>query len=60
MIELAEAGGEFAAARAGGRYHYNGLGGLDIGVGAVPLVADDGVHISGVALGNVLEWVLLK
>jgi hypothetical protein len=36
MVELAEAGGHFAAAGAGRRHHHQGVGGLDILVFASP------------------------
>ncbi len=49
VVELPQAGGQLAAAGAGGGDHHNGLFGADIGVGAIPLVADDGVHLRGVA-----------
>ena len=49
VVELGEAGGEFAAARARPRDDDEGLFGFDVGVGAVAGVADNGVDVGGVS-----------
>ena len=49
VVQLAETGGHFAAAGAGGRHHHQGTAGLDIVVFAQALVADDVGHIGRVA-----------
>ena len=49
VVELAQAGGHFAAAGAGGRDHHNGAGGLDIVVFPQALIGDNVGHIRGVA-----------
>ena len=51
MVELAEAGGHFAAAGAGGRYHDEGMAGLNVIVLSKAIIADDVDYIRGVA-GN--------
>ena len=45
VIELAEAGGHFAAAGAGRRDHHDGAAGLDVVVSAQALVGDDVRHV---------------
>src|SRR5699024_2682669 len=49
MVELAQAGGQLAAAGAGGGDHHQLPGGLDVVVLAVALVADDVGDVGGVA-----------
>jgi len=52
VVELGQAGGQLAAARTGAGDHHQWLFGLDLFVGPVPLVADDGLHIGGVTPGE--------
>ncbi len=52
MVELRETGGEFAGARAGSRNDDEGSGCLDIRIGAVAFVGNDGGDIGGVAFGE--------
>ena len=54
MVELAEAGGHLAAAGAGGRYHHQGVGGLDIVVAPQALVADDVGHVRGISRDGIV------
>jgi len=51
VIQLAQAGGHFAAAGAGGRHHHDGAGGFDIVVFAQAVVGHDVGHVRGVS-GN--------
>ena len=55
MVELREAGGEFAGAGAGGGNDDEGSGCLDIRIGAVAFVGNDGSDIGGVAFGEGVE-----
>ena len=50
VVELGQRGGELAAARSRPRDDDDGPGRDDVGVGAVPLFADDRLHVGGVAL----------
>ena len=54
VVELGQADGHLAAARAGGGDHHQGAAGLDIVVFAVALVADDEACIVGVAGDGVM------
>ncbi len=54
VVQLAQAGGHFAAAGAGGRYYDQGVAGLDIVVFAQALVADDVGHVGGVACNGIV------
>ena len=55
VIELAEAGGKFAAAGTGRRRDDEGTGGLDVRIGAIALVRDDGVDLVRIALGGTVQ-----
>ena len=54
VIELAEAGGHFPAAGAGGRHHHQRALRLDEVVSAQSLVADDVLHVGGVARDGIV------
>ena len=56
MIELAQAGGQFAAAGAGGRHHHQFPGGFNVIVLTKALVADDMGSIRRIA-GNVIVMI---
>ena len=58
VVDLAQAGGQLAAAGAGSGDHHQGLGGFHIGVGAVALVAADVVHSQRIALDGAVDVVL--
>ncbi len=47
MIQLGKAGGELAAAGAGGGNDDQWAGGLNVGVGTVAGIADDGIYVGG-------------
>ena len=52
VIKLREAGGEFAGAGAGGRNDDERSGRLDVRIGAIAFVGNDGGDIGGVAFGE--------
>ena len=52
VVQLRQAGSQLAAAGSGSGDHNDGLGGLDVFVGAVAFVADDGVDLGRVTLGE--------
>ena len=54
MVELGEAGGHLAAAGSGGSHNHQGLGGFDIIILAVALVADDQRHVAGIAVNGIV------
>ena len=54
VIELAQAHGHLAAARAGGGDHHQGAGGLHKFVLSIPLLADDERDVIGVSLNGVM------
>ena len=54
VVELAQAGGHFAAARAGGGDHHQGAAGLQILVFAKALVADNLGDVVGIALDGIV------
>ena len=58
VVHLGQGGGQLAAAGARGGEHHQGLGGLDVGVGAVALVGADVVHRHGVAGDGPVDVVL--
>ena len=49
MVQLGQAGGHLAAARAGSRDHHQRALGLDVLVAAIALVAHDAGNVVGVA-----------
>lgn len=55
MVELGKAGGEFAGAGTGGRNDDEGSCGLDVWIGAVAFVGDNGGDVGGVAFGEGVE-----
>ncbi|OPZ96954.1 MAG: hypothetical protein BWY72_01439 [Bacteroidetes bacterium ADurb.Bin416] len=54
MIEVVQAGGQLTATRTWASNHHNGLGGFDVFVHPVTLVADNEFHISGVTFDGVM------
>ena len=58
MVELAEAGGHFAAAGAGSRDHHDGTAGLNVIVLAQALVGHDMRHIRGIAGDGIVAVAL--
>ena len=58
MVYLGQAGGQLAAAGTGSGDHHQRLGGLDVGVGAVALVAADVGDVGGIALDGAMDVVL--
>ena len=54
VVQLAQAGGQLAAAGAGGRNHHQAAGGFNVVVLAQALVADDQVQVGGVAVNQVM------
>ena len=58
VIELAQTGRHFAAARAGRGHDDKGVGGLDVVVFAEALVADDMRYIGGIAGNGIVAVVL--
>ena len=55
VIELGQAGGHFARARAGSRDHHQGPGGLNVVVAAIALVGDDVGNVVGVPGNGIVE-----
>ena len=58
VIELAQTGRHFAAARAGRGHDDKGMGGLDVVIFAEALVADDVRHVGGIAGDGIVAVVL--
>ena len=54
LVELAQAGGHFAAAGAGGRHQHQRAAGFDIFVAAKAVLAHDQLHVIGVALDGIM------
>ena len=55
MIQLGEAGGHFSAAGSGGSDDGQGLGGFDIIIFPVPLIADNMGNIAGIPFNNIMK-----
>ena len=55
MVELGEAGGEFAGAGAGGGNDDERPGGFDVRIGTVAFVGNNSGNIGGVAFGEGVE-----
>ena len=54
LVELGEAGGHLAAARAGGGDENEGARGLDVIVAAEPVLGDDMLDVGGIALNGIV------
>ena len=54
VVKLRQAGGQLTASRAGAGYDDERLFRFDAVIGAIALIADDGLHVRRVALGKTM------
>ncbi len=52
MVDLRKTGGQLTAIGSGARNDDDGFGCMDIFIGAIPLIADNGVHVCRISFGK--------